>query len=661
MDQKANDVASLEEGNKAPSTANTAVGSLPRSADPSINLEELRVAAHQKNPNGTSNVGSGISVARAEADFAELQRELTGMSRASRRKSHASQRDAEKANGEDLGETSSSESEPFDLESWIRGGIQAEREAGIRPKHIGVYWDELTVKGMSAFTNYVETFPDAVIRFFDYYTPIKNKLGLGGKAPEATLLDSFRGVCKPGEMVLVLGKPGSGCTTFLKNITNQRYGYTGVEGDVLYGPFTAKEFEKYRGEAVYNQEDDIHHATLTVEQTLGFALDCKVPGKLPAGITKAQFKKDVITMLLKMFNIEHTRNTVVGGSLVRGVSGGERKRVSVAEMMITSGSILAWDNSTRGLDASTALDFIKSLRIQTNLYKTATFVSLYQASENIYKLFDKVLVIDAGRQVYFGPATEARGYFEGLGFLPRPRQTTPDYVTGCTDEYERAYSEGYSPDNAPHSPETLAEAFKKSDFAKRLDNEMVEYRESLKEDQHKYEDFKIAVKEGKRTGAKKSVYTVGFHRQVWALMKRQTVLKLQDRMALFLAWMRTILIAIVVGTLYINLGQTSATSFSKGGLMFISLLFNAFEAFAELGSTMLGRGIVNKHKAYAFHRPSALWIGQIFVDQAFGVPRVLAFSIIVYFMTNLFRSAGAFFMFFLFIMLGNIAMTLFFR
>ncbi|EHA49036.1 hypothetical protein MCOR27_002750 [Pyricularia oryzae] len=661
MDQKANDVASLEEGNKAPSTANTAVGSLPRSADPSINLEELRVAAHQKNPNGTSNVGSGISVARAEADFAELQRELTGMSRASRRKSHASQRDAEKANGEDLGETSSSESEPFDLESWIRGGIQAEREAGIRPKHIGVYWDELTVKGMSAFTNYVETFPDAVIRFFDYYTPIKNKLGLGGKAPEATLLDSFRGVCKPGEMVLVLGKPGSGCTTFLKNITNQRYGYTGVEGDVLYGPFTAKEFEKYRGEAVYNQEDDIHHATLTVEQTLGFALDCKVPGKLPAGITKAQFKKDVITMLLKMFNIEHTRNTVVGGSLVRGVSGGERKRVSVAEMMITSGSILAWDNSTRGLDASTALDFIKSLRIQTNLYKTATFVSLYQASENIYKLFDKVLVIDAGRQVYFGPATEARGYFEGLGFLPRPRQTTPDYVTGCTDEYERAYSEGYSPDNAPHSPETLAEAFKKSDFAKRLDNEMVEYRESLKEDQQKYEDFKIAVKEGKRTGAKKSVYTVGFHRQVWALMKRQTVLKLQDRMALFLAWMRTILIAIVVGTLYINLGQTSATSFSKGGLMFISLLFNAFEAFAELGSTMLGRGIVNKHKAYAFHRPSALWIGQIFVDQAFGVPRVLAFSIIVYFMTNLFRSAGAFFMFFLFIMLGNIAMTLFFR
>lgn len=109
---------------------------------------------------------------------------------------------------------------------------------------------------------------------------------------------------------------------------------------------------------------------------------------------------------------------------MRGVSGGERKRVSIAEMMVTAGTVCAWDNSTRGLDASTALDYAKSLRVMTNIYKTTTFVSLYQASENIYKQFDKVLVIDAGRQVYFGPATEARAYFEGLGFKEKPRQVS---------------------------------------------------------------------------------------------------------------------------------------------------------------------------------------------------------------------------------------------
>ena len=76
-----------------------------------------------------------------------------------------------------------------------------------------------------------------------------------------------------------------------------------------------------------------------------------------------------------------------------------RKRVSIAEMMITSATVCSWDNSTRGLDASTALDYAKSLRIMTNIYKTTTFVSLYQASENIYNQFDKVMVIDSGRQV----------------------------------------------------------------------------------------------------------------------------------------------------------------------------------------------------------------------------------------------------------------------
>lgn len=627
-------------------------------ADP----EEQREQARQNNPYGMSSVHNSVSVHRAEADFAELQRELSGMSRASRVKSHKGG-DVEKANGGSLTESPASHSteEVFDLESVLRGGLAAEREAGIKPKHLGVYWDRLTVRGMGGMENFVQTFPDAFINFIDYWHPLKQMLGLGPKGNEVTILDEFRGTVMPGEMVLVLGKPGSGCTTFLKSITNQRYGYTAVEGDVLYGPFTAEEFNKYRGESVYNQEDDIHHATLTVEQTLGFALDVKTPKKLPAGLDRAKFKQDVITMLLKMFNIEHTRHTVVGNALIRGVSGGERKRVSIAEMMITNASVLSWDNSTRGLDASTALDFVKSLRIQTNLYKTSTFVSLYQASENIYAQFDKVLVIDAGKQVYFGPATEARGYFESLGFLPKPRQTTPDYVTGCTDEFEREYQDGYSPANAPHSPETLRDAFNKSEFAKRMENDMATYKSNLEHDKSVHEDFRMAVRESKRSGAKHSVYNVGFHYQVWALMQRQFALKLQDKTALIIAWIRTIIISIVLGTLYYNLGQTSASAFSKGGLLFVALLFNAFEAFSELAGVMTGRAIVNKHKAYAFHRPSSLWIAQIFVDTAFSAVRIMVFSIIVYFMTNLTRTAGAFFTFYLLIMVGNIAMTLFFR
>lgn len=136
---------------------------------------------------------------------------------------------------------------------------------------------------------------------------------------------------------------------------------------------------------------------------------------------------------------------------------------------------------------------------------------------------------------------------------------------------------------------------------------------------------------------------------------------MQDRLALIIGWIRSIVIAIVLGTLYLKLGNTSASAFSKGGVMFISLLFNAFQAFSELSGVMMGRAVVNKHKAYAFHRPSALWIAQIIVDQAYAASQILVFSIIVYFMADLYRSAGAFFTFYLMILSGNIAMTLFFR
>jgi ABC-type multidrug transport system ATPase subunit/ABC-type multidrug transport system permease subunit len=499
--------------------------------------------------------------------------------------------------------------------------------------------------------------------FFNIYETAKHILGVGKKGREVNILKDFWGVTKPGEMVLVLGRPGSGCTTFLKVIANQRFGYTGVNGEVLYGPFDAQTFAKqFRGEAVYNQEDDVHHPTLTVGQTLGFALDTKTPGKRPLGLSKSEFKEKVITTLLRMFNIEHTRNTIVGNPFVRGVSGGERKRVSIAEMMITSGTVCAWDNSTRGLDASTALDYAKSLRIMTNIYKATTFVSLYQASENIYKQFDKVLVVDEGRQVYFGPASEARAYFEGLGFKEKPRQTSPDFLTGCTDEFEREYAEGRSAENAPHSPETLAQAFLDSKYSRILTDEMDEYRKVVAEDKQRHDDFQTAVHDAKRKGAsKKSVYSIPFYLQVWALMQRQYLIKWQDKFSLVVSWITSIVIAIVLGTVWLNLPKTSAGAFTRGGLLFIALLFNAFQAFSELASTMIGRPIVNKHKAYTFHRPSALWIAQILVDLAFSAVQILVFSIMVYFMCGLVRDAGAFFTFYLMIVSGYLAMTLFFR
>lgn len=628
-------------------------------------LSSDRRSSYEKGP-ALIRTQSGVDVEQAERDFAELSKEFSRehrrVSRTNSRASVPTKRpnDLEKAVTNSSATTRDAD---WSLENVLRGNRDAELDAGIKPKHIGVLWENLTVRGLGGVKIFVKVFPEAFVDFFNIFATAKNILGFGKKGSEWNILQNFKGVAKPGEMILVLGRPGSGCTTFLRTITNQRIGYTGIDGNVMYGPYDAKTFAKrYRGEAVYNQEDDVHHPTLTVRQTLGFALDVKTPGKRPAGMSKKDFKDKVIDLLLKMFNIEHTANTIVGNAFARGISGGERKRVSIAEMMITGATVCAWDNSTRGLDASTASDYAKSLRIMTNIYRTTTFVSLYQASETIYQQFDKVMVIDSGRQVFYGPAQQARGYFESIGFAPKPRQTTPDYLTGCTDEFEREYADGRGPENAPSSPDGLVDAFNKSPFSERLDKEMNDYREEIEKQKQIYDDFQLAHQEAKRKHtSSKSVYSVPYYLQIWALMQRQFILKWQDRFTLVTSWSTVLIIAIVIGSLWLHQPDTSAGAFTRGGVLFIAFLYNAFNAFGELAACFLGRGIVNKHRAYTFHRPSALWIGQLGVDLAFASVQILMFSIIVYFMVGLALNAGSFFTFYLIIVLGYLCMTLFFR
>ena len=640
----------------------------PEPNEQTMNLETSSL------PSSTSTFSSEnrVSVGRAEAEFAEVSRQLTGISEKSKAISRRPSRGSILTRGSGLKEkdvekqpasSTESEADSWDLEQTLRGTKDEDIAAGIKSKRVGVIWDGLTVRGIGGVRNIVKTFPAAFVSFFNIFGTVMHILGYGKKGKHFDILKSFRGVVRPGEMVLVLGRPGSGCTTFLKVIANQRFGYTSIDGEVLYGPYDPKTFAKYyRGEAVYNDEEDVHHPSLTVGQTLGFALDVKTPGKRPGGISKGEFKTKVVNLLLKMFNIERTIDTIVGNPYMRGISGGERKRVSIAEMMVTSACICAWDNTTRGLDASTALDYAKSLRIMTNIYKTTTFVSLYQASENIYNQFDKVIVIDKGRQAFFGPATEARAYFEGLGFKEKPRQTTPDYLTGCTDPFEREYAPGMSEFNSPYDPDSLAKAFDESVFSAKLSEEMVEYRKEIENEKEVYADFETAHQQGKQNHSmKSSVYAAPFYLQVWALMQRQFLIKWQDKFSLVVSWITMIVVAILLGTVWLDLPETSAGAFTRGGVLFISLLFNAFQAFGELASTMLGRPIVNKHRAYTFHRPSALWIAQIIVDLAFAAVKVFVFSVMVYFMCHLVRDAGAFFTFYIVIICGYLAMTLFFR
>jgi len=106
--------------------------------------------------------------------------------------------------------------------------------------------------------------------------------------------------------------------------------------------------------------------------------------------------------------------------------------VSIAEVLTSKSSIQCWDNATRGLDADTALRFAKTLRTMCDVNRTTAVISLYQAGNGIYDQFHKVTVIAEGRVLYYGPRSEAREYFENLGFVHPDGGNTADFLTSVT-------------------------------------------------------------------------------------------------------------------------------------------------------------------------------------------------------------------------------------
>jgi ABC-type multidrug transport system ATPase subunit len=134
--------------------------------------------------------------------------------------------------------------------------------------------------------------------------------------------------------MLVLGRPGSGCTSLLRVLSNDRESFDEVAGDTWYGSMDHKEAKRFRQQIMFNNEDDVHFPTLTVNRTIKFALRNKVPRERPGHLQNSNdFVQEKRDGILDSLAIPHTKKTLVGNEFIRGVSGGERKRVSLAEVM----------------------------------------------------------------------------------------------------------------------------------------------------------------------------------------------------------------------------------------------------------------------------------------------------------------------------------------
>jgi len=529
---------------------------------------------------------------------------------------------------------------------------QGEKDS-VKGRKLGVTWTNLTVKGVGADAAINEN----VVSQFNIPRIIGEKRH---GAPLKTIIENCHGCVKPGEMLLVLGRPGAGCTTLLKMLANRRLGYAEVDGDVKFGTLDHKQAKQYRGQIVMNTEDELFFPTLTVGQTIDFATRMKVPFHLPSDKeSPVDFQRETRDFLLRSMGISHTSDTKVGNEFVRGVSGGERKRVSIIETLATRGSVFCWDNSTRGLDASTALEYTKAVRALTDIFGISSILTLYQAGNGIYNLFDKVLVLDEGKQIYYGPMKEARPFMEELGFVCSDGANVADFLTGVTVPTERKIKEGYE-DRFPRTVDDIRDAYEKTSIRVAMEAEY-DYPNTI-EAKERTEDFSTSVTyEKHKSLPKHSPLTVSFMTQVQACVIRQYQILWGDKATFIIKQVSTLAQALIAGSLFYNAPDNSSGLFVKSGALFLALLFNSLLAMSEVTDSFSGRPVLAKHKNFAFYHPAAFCIAQIAADIPVLLIQISHFSVVLYFMVGLKLEAGAFFTFWIVLFATTMAMTALFR
>ncbi|KAG0161728.1 hypothetical protein PDIDSM_1159 [Penicillium digitatum] len=360
-------------------------------------------------------------------------------------------------------------SDQFKSRKWVKNIIQmTSRDPDRYPRRTtGVSFRNLNVFGYGTAADYQTDFANFWLKGAGRF---RSLLGLQKKV-RIEILRDFEGMVHSGEMIVVLGRPGSGCSTFLKTIAGETHGlyldkdkgsevqYEGLSWDDMHS--------RFRGEVLYQAETETHFPQLTVGDTLLFAAHARAPSNRLPGVTRDQYAIHMRDVVVTMLGLTHTVNTKVGNEFIRGISGGERKRVSIAETILCRCPLQCWDNSTRGLDSSTALKFVKNIRLSTDYSGSTALVAIYQASQSIYDLFDKALVLYEGRQIYFGSAPNARLFFIKMGFHCPERQTTADFLTSLTSPSERLVRPGFE-ESVPRTPDEFAARWKESPERKQL-------------------------------------------------------------------------------------------------------------------------------------------------------------------------------------------------
>ena len=459
----------------------------------------------------------------------------------------------------------------FDFRLWTRSIMLELEQREIKRPRIDVTVQDLKVSAAGSALKLHKTVGSALMTPIGFASISRHR-----QHQRKSILHGFNGTIKSGEMLLVLGRPGSGCTTALKAITGH---LEGVEIDnsskIQYNGIPQKDYIKnLRGEVLYNQENEFHFPHLTVGQTLQFAAEARAPSHNTKDLSREDFCKYITEIVLNIYGLAHARDTRVGNDYIRGVSGGERKRVSIAEMAVTGALMGAWDNSTRGLDSATALEFVRGLKTSAEIMGLNHAVAIYQASQATYDMFDKVTVLYQGRQIYFGPTESASHYFEAMGYVRPSRMTTGDFLTSVTNPTERRAAKGYEL-RVPRTPEDFESYWLNSLEYKQCLEELANIQKNDAEGAaalSSFKEFHEGVQSKLTRGG--SPYRISVPMQIRLCSKRSYQRMWNDKPSTISKVVAQIVQAIIVGSIFSNTPNTTDGFFSKGSVLFCVVLVN---------------------------------------------------------------------------------------
>ncbi|XP_033016507.1 broad substrate specificity ATP-binding cassette transporter ABCG2 isoform X1 [Lacerta agilis] len=471
----------------------------------------------------------------------------------------------------------------------------------------------------------------STVSFHNIWYRVKTKSGFIGcrKTVEKDILRDINGIMRPG-LNAILGPTGCGKSSLL-DILAARKDPHGLSGDVLING--APQPANFKCISGYVVQDDVVMGTLTVRENFQFSAALRLPRTV-----REQEKKDRINQILKELGLTKVADSKVGTQFIRGISGGERKRTNIGMELITDPSILFLDEPTTGLDASTANAVLLLLKRMARQGKTIIF-SIHQPRYSIFRLFDKLTLLAAGRMLYHGPAQNAMEFFKSSGYECEPYNNPADFFLDVINGDSTAVASNkigeIEIDNIDEHiscdktlAEKLAEKYSSSTF----------YQET------KAELERLSSGSQRETSFREITYSTPFFHQLKWVSKRTFKNLLGNPQASIAQVFVTVFLASVVGAIFFGVTNDTTGLQNRIGAMFFMTTNQCFSSISAIELFVVEKKIFIHEYISGYYRISAYFFSKLMADliPMRTLPSII-FTSVVYFMLGLKPTAEAFF------------------